>query len=342
MMARLPWHGQQWQAMEQAIAQNRLPHAILLSGPDGVGKLAFARQLAFYLMCVVPARAVGQSPEKTKSGQLFLANTHPDVNEVTFEVNPRDGKVATSLKVDQIRDLSNDLGLTAQMGGYKVAIVHPADRMNRNASNSLLKTLEEPSDNTLLILVSSFPSRLLPTLRSRCRSLVFTQPDFNTTKHWLSEQQVAGDLDVLLAMVDGAPFKAIKASEMGWEALRQSLYDTLVGLTNSSQHTPSPIAGAALLNKHIGEAGEGALAQVLVWCVSWASDVIKSMMLKKDDLANKDYAQAISGLTRQLDQSRVHAWYDDLLQAQLSIQQPLNAQQWLEHLLIGWVNCVIK
>lgn len=339
MNNRLPWHSAQWDAIEQAIAQNRLPHAILLSGPDGVGKLTFAHQLAFYVMCVLPAQAVGQAPEATKSGQLFLANTHPDINEVTFEVNSRDGKLASSLKVDQIRDLASDLALTSQLGGYKVAIVHPADRMNRNAANSLLKTLEEPSDNTLLILVSSFPSRLLPTLRSRCRSIVFTQPDVAEAKRWLSQQQVSGDLDVLLAMVDGAPFKALNANEKNWRVLRQILYDTLTTLVQPAGAS-SPIACASVLNKHITEAGEGALAQVLVWCLSWASDVIKLQHLQHTALVNTDYAQAISNVSTQLNQNQVYAWYDGLLRAQLVIQQPINTQQWLEKVLLDWVGCL--
>ena len=162
----------QWYAAPlQALLSRRqnMPHAVLLTGPEGTGKGHFAAIIANSLLCSKPSVdrfACGEC----QSCQLLAANTHPDFYRITLESNA-DGKPAKDIKVEQIRQLIQSLAQTSQLGGIKLAIIDPAERMNRNAANSLLKTLEEPTADTLLILLAAQPSRLLPTVRSRCQTI---------------------------------------------------------------------------------------------------------------------------------------------------------------------------
>ena len=146
-----PWQKNQWQRLLSQHRQERLPHALLLTGAAGLGKETFARQFAQFLLC----KAAGESVCGQCAGcSLILANNHPDLLMIAPEES---GK---NIKVDQIRDMSATLNQTAQRAGYQVAIISPAEALNRAAANALLKTLEEPSGRVLLLLVSHQPGAL--------------------------------------------------------------------------------------------------------------------------------------------------------------------------------------
>ena len=150
----LPWQHTRWQEMLARRANGRLPHALLLCGLRGVGKQHFAARFAQALLCEQPA-SDGQACQACRSCLLFRAGTHPDYWPVT---PAEEGK---SILIDQIRELNASLVFTSHAGGYKIAALWPADRMNSAAANALLKTLEEPSANTLLMLITSRPAFLL-------------------------------------------------------------------------------------------------------------------------------------------------------------------------------------
>src|SRR3989338_1387098 len=168
-----PWHQPLWQQLQEQIAQQRLPHALLLTGPAGVGKLAFAQALARYLLVDLQGATL-----REKNANLFDAEDgHPD-----YRLLEPEGKLGL-IKVDMIREVVDFLTETAQQGGYRIVILQHAERMNVAASNALLKTLEEPGAKTVLLLLSSQPALLLPTVRSRCQVLAF-HVDEKTGQDW--------------------------------------------------------------------------------------------------------------------------------------------------------------
>ena len=160
-LVTLPWLENRFLDLVALQRQNKLPHALLVKGPSGIGIESLARQLALSLLCdqVTDSGRCGQC----KACQLVDANTHPDFLTIQLEDN------AKALKIDQIRKLNEFANKTAQQGGNKVAIIDPADQMNVNAANALLKNLEEPAPGTFMILVTSRFESMLATIKSRCR-----------------------------------------------------------------------------------------------------------------------------------------------------------------------------
>ena len=154
----------QWCNLQARIAADRIPHALLLSGPVGVGKKQFARRFAAALLCQQPADnrvACGHC----SACHLIAAGSHGDYIEISPEEDSR------VIKIHQIRSLCEELGLTAQLGGHRVAIIQPADVMHNAAANSLLKTLEEPRPGVVIVLVTAKLGSLPVTIRSRCQRM---------------------------------------------------------------------------------------------------------------------------------------------------------------------------
>src|SRR5690554_6066875 len=203
----LPWCEPQWQRLLQQREADRLPHALLLSGPAGTGKAIFAEVLASLLLCHQP---VGNAPcGHCHSCELHAAGHHPDLVRVSPEA---EGK---PIKVDQVRVLIDHLHSTAQQGGYRVVIMEPAESLNTSSANALLKILEEPGENTVLILISHQPGQLMPTIRSRCQRIDFTIPSAEQATAWLADT-LGLDSDrahQLLRLSHGAPLKARRLYE---------------------------------------------------------------------------------------------------------------------------------
>lgn len=189
-MTLAPWHVQDWQRLLTRRAQDRLPHALLLSGAAGLGKRAFADAFVATLLC----ERRGEHTDGSACGQcracaLLKAGSHPDAVRVTLELRD-DGTPRTEITVDQIRILGERLALTPQFGGLQVALIDPADAMNASAANALLKTLEEPTPATLIALIADRPTRLPATIRSRCQRIDFFLPPRAQALAWLAQQDV--------------------------------------------------------------------------------------------------------------------------------------------------------
>ncbi|MBL1320917.1 MAG: DNA polymerase III subunit delta' [Methylophaga sp.] len=201
-----PWNQNLWQRFCQQQQQQRLPHALLLSGVAGLGKQQFAKAIVANVLCM--SLKNDNSPcGQCHSCQLLSAGNHPDHIEIMPE------EVGKQIKIDQIRGLKEKQQLTTSVASWKSIIISPADAMNVSANNSLLKLLEEPQQNTLLILVSDKPERLPITIRSRCQSYPFSSPPTEQALAWLATQNVNNqndELEKILQLASGAPIKVLE------------------------------------------------------------------------------------------------------------------------------------
>ena len=215
-----PWHDAPLQRIQSAYASGRLPHALLLHGAPGLGKGRFADWLARAALCDTPLEPFAPC-NACPSCTLVAAGSHPDL----LRIEPPEGK--QNILIEQIREACERLALTSYRSGRKVALVEPAERMTIAAANSLLKTLEEPSADSLLLLVSSQPGSLPATIRSRCFRLGFAIPDRQVALDWLQRQgatQIAADA---LDFAGGAPYAALDLADGAYtdidERMRRSL-----------------------------------------------------------------------------------------------------------------------
>jgi DNA polymerase-3 subunit delta' len=204
----------------------RLPHALLIYGPRGVGKLALAERAAQLLLCEGQNRPCGSCD----GCRWFLAGNHPDFRRLEPEAlakepppemaeeapGParRSKQPSIEIKVDQVRELADFLYVGSHRGRLRVALVHPAEDMNENAANALLKGLEEPPAGAIFILVSHRPAQLLPTIRSRCVAVPVPLPPRAVAAEWLAQQGVK-DPQRWLAYAGGAPLRAVEHAAKG-------------------------------------------------------------------------------------------------------------------------------
>jgi len=225
-----PWQQRVHDHAAAALDAGRLGHAQLFCGPARLGKHAVALQLARRLMCTRPV-AGGAPCGRCRGCELMAAGSHPDFMDISF-VPTKDGtKLRTEIIIDQIRTLSEQLGLTPQFGGAQVAIIDPADAFNHAASNALLKTLEEPVPGRYLWLVTARPERLSATIRSRCQRLEFRLPPREEAQAWLQAQGHARKAaDEALDAARGHPGLADAWLRDGGIALRREVATDLAKL----------------------------------------------------------------------------------------------------------------
>lgn len=183
MTVTYPWLEVTRQQLVSRHRSGQLAHAFLLAGPKGLGKFELARQVVAAMLCLGSSNGACGT---CRSCQLLASGAHPDFRLIQIEVNPKTDKLRTEVVIEQIRDLSASMQLTNSISTRKVALIYPAEAMNRHAANALLKTLEEPPGDAVLLLVSHDPSRLPATIRSRCQVFHVRLPDTASAMDWLS------------------------------------------------------------------------------------------------------------------------------------------------------------
>ncbi len=232
------WQETQWQRLIGMNADQKLPHALLLTGHKGIGKRHFAEAMASFLLCLSPVNKVPCG--RCKGCELSLAHTHPDF----FLLEPEEP--SRVIKIDQVRRLTEFVSKTSQQGGRKVALINPVETLNINAANALLKSLEEPSGDTVLLLVSQAPTQIMATIRSRCQQMEFTLPSREQSLAWLTPLAVGQDPNYLLDCVGGAPLSALQLLDDDLLERRQAVTEGLLGL---AQNRTSALDLAAQLHR---------------------------------------------------------------------------------------------
>ncbi|MGD8570197.1 MAG: DNA polymerase III subunit delta' [Gammaproteobacteria bacterium] len=330
-----PWQQSTWQHIVQRYQKGQLPHALLFSGPDGLGKRHFAEQLARALMCDRNHQVTADSEFTAPCGQcngchLMAAGTHPDFSVVQPEGDSK------QIQIDRVREISQFLSLKSQFAPLQVIIVTPANAMNRYAANSLLKTLEEPTPGSLLLLISSRISRLLPTIRSRCQMISFTPPAMETGLQWLegrlgADKVSRADQERLLAVAGGAPVLALQFAHNGMLDHYQQLLQSFEKLAKKQA---DPITEA----KQWEAVG---LAQSVKWLYLWVAALIRFKSAGAPVDSNGDNGAqwqepTLASLDHPLNHQQLYTYLDKVVDTARMIDTSVNVQLTLEDLLTGW------
>ena len=322
-MMTYPWQEKQWQQVRLAVEQQRLPHAVLLAGAEGTGIGQFAIEFVRYLLCDTPVQP-GSGCGQCRSCLLFSAGSHPDIRII----HPED--TGMQIKVDAIRELIEYFHLSSQYGKYKIAVIEPAEGMNRHSANGLLKTLEEPPALSLLILVSYQPAKLPITIRSRCQKITFSQVNRQLAFDWLNERiddpERAAEL---LDLAGGAPLKALALSETDiLQQQQEMLTDLRAGWTSNSD----PVKLAEKWQKFD-------VSEVMRWLLFLFSEMAALRCAAKVETADKSRInKELRLLSDKLDLSQITGCYDLVLKNYhlLTGEINLNKQGLLEEIIVHW------
>lgn len=323
MAEAYPWQDSLWQHLA---GRPRHAHAYLLHGPAGIGKRALAERLMARLLCQQPAGddACGQC----KSCFLLAAGTHPD----NYVLEPEE--VDKAIRVDQVRDLVDFVVQTAQLGGRKVVLLEPAESMNLNAANALLKSLEEPSGDTVLLLISHQPSRLLPTIKSRCVQQACPLPGEAESLAWLARALPDSDATTrsdLLALAGGSPLTALRLHGQGVLEQRAQVVEGVKKLIKQQ-------VGVSQLAE-----GWNAVPLVLLfdWFCDWAQLMLRYQLTQDEaGLGLADMRKVVQYLADKSSQTKVLAMQEWLLQQRQKVlgKANLNRVLLLEALLVQWAS----
>jgi DNA polymerase-3 subunit delta' len=320
-----PWHSQPFNDL--LARTGRLPHALLIRGREGIGKLAFAEALARALLC--ESRQSGEPAcGKCMACAWMEQGSHPDyrklqpasLTEADEAEDEGDRKKGLQIEVDHVRGLTDFVQLTSHRRGARVVLIHPAEALNVHAANALLKNLEEPPPQTYFLLVAHRWHQLLPTVRSRCEQVVLPPPSREAAQAWLEQQKVR-DPSLALAHAGGAPLLALAFDEEYWQQ-RQALLGAI------TRPGFDALASAEQLR-------ETAPRLALGWLQKWACDLV-SYQVAGQVRYNPDYSDAVAAAAQRLDLIQTLRFQRRMVRLQQIVLHPLNARLFLEHLLLEY------
>jgi DNA polymerase-3 subunit delta' len=320
-----PWHSRAFEAL--LTRKDRLPHALLLRGREGIGKLAFAEAAARALLCESP-QAGGRACGQCAACAWMEQGSHPDFRRLVPESVSAPGeaeqgsekKPSEQIQIGQVREIADFINISSHRGGAKVVLIHPAEALNASAANALLKSLEEPPPRTYFLLVAHRWHQLLPTIRSRCEQIVLAAPSHAEARDWLERQKLR-DADLALAQAGGAPLLAVKLDEDYWRQ-REAL---LAAITSPGFDS---LSTAELLR-------ETAPALIVGWLQKWAFDLVTHKVTGRVRY-NPDRADAVATTAAQLDLIEALRFQRYMVRLQRIVSHPLNTRLFLEQLLLAY------
>src|SRR5579859_1314018 len=320
-----PWNNAAWNALKQL--RRGLPHAVLVQGREGMGAFDLAMEFSRALLCESPG------PEEQACGRCsacnwFVQGNHPDFRlvrpesmtpETDADPAPKKEKRSEQIRIEQVRGLQDFLAIGTHRAGARVILIHPAEAINPNAQNALLKNLEEPPPGTVFVLVAARLERLLPTIRSRCVQVTLATPDPGLSLAWMKEQRVE-NAAALLAAAGGAPLAALELASS--ESDREGV---LAALGNRRF---SPIALAEQLQRF-------PVADAVTWLQRWSYDLL-AFRLGCQIRYNQQYKYFIEDISSSCRASEWSGYLRLLAQARGLAQHPLNAKLFFEDLLFRY------
>jgi len=293
----LPWQAAKYDRLVQQQLAGKLSHSLLIVGQEFLGKQHFALSIAGAMLCEAPTEPDATDTVRSSAcGQctgclLQLAGTHPDFRFL----KPEDSK---SIKIEQIRDMISWVSQTAQRAGKKVVIIDPAEQMTHQCANALLKCLEEPPGDSLIMLVSSQSGRLLPTIRSRCQLVEFHPPSRDVAVRWLLAQPdfIKGhgktaeqDAALLVEIAGGAPLAVLERFDEAFLARRKTIIMSVTDLVTGQKSAQQV---SELLVKAGAADSLECLCDIVTDCLKYHSGGDTKYIKNKDLVAS---VEAISG-----------------------------------------------
>ena len=317
-----PWFKDAWTAIHK---NEKLPHALIFKGKEGIGKYDFARMFAKSYLCQSPIS--NHLPCEACSSCEWFPDSHPDFKHIApiesddDESSKRKTVRKKNIAIHQIRELSEYLELSAhQESGRRIVLIEPADSLNQAASNALLKILEEPPENTLFILVTSQAQKLIATIRSRCQLLELRGPSLDEAMVFLDGQKIAYEKS-LLSFTGGSPFNAMKELE------NQSERSVITQLLSQGHKVD------------ITKINYSRLTQGLDWTVNmiqkWAFDLLLSFHTQQSYYFKAEEAR-IDSQAKQLNLDALLLFVNELNELKKIASHPVNQELQLQNIFIKY------
>ncbi len=341
------WQQSDWHRLTRY--RNKLHHSLLINGQPGIGKREFSFELCQYLLCSEVSEQDNRPCGQCQNCRLFNAGTHPDFHVLTSELESAEGrlslltdysnryldskerekktKYSRVISVDQVRGLIERFSTHAHISAMRVALILPADCMNINAANALLKLLEEPPSDSILVLVTATPSHLPATIRSRCMTQTLTTPDKKSALAWLAQHLPEPQIDIALTLANGGPLEARRLFETGFLQHHQNCLNGFAGLA-AKQVTPIDLAG---------QLDKLEFGQLLVWFHRFVAELVKFCVTG----VKPYWMESIRIDTQKVSVERLYGLYDRISYYRRITRGPVNEQLALEDLVLAFQRIVV-
>ena len=347
----LPWQQVAFTQWIERQHSERPAHASLLIAPEDTGGEQLVEAMAAAMLCESP------TPEHYACGtcgscQLIAAFSHPDYRllrpsmlDMAHPIEEmRPEKPSKEITIDQVRALDNMVNQTSHRGGKRVVVVYPAHKLNRNAANALLKTLEEPPANTLFILLAHDVQQLIPTIVSRCQLISTGTPSTEAAVAYLNKLESNPRWAEYIQQENGAVMRVANLVKTDYFSIEKNFIEQLARGKNLDA-----IATATAFEKHIKDADKARLAgapktidmaTLITWLQRWAYDLILCAQQGGAPRYYAPYQDAMTKITANTPASftiQLHAWQAKLTRERRIADHPLNVRSWVEKLLLEYV-----
>jgi DNA polymerase-3 subunit delta' len=326
-----------WQSLTST--EVRLPHALLFAGPSGVGKRELADALAVRLLCEQPRQAHEAACGACPSCLMMANGQHPDFRllqpdsaaegeeegDATSEGGSDKKKASKQIRIQQVREIEEFFHLGGHRGGARVCLIDPAEAMNSITANALLKILEEPSASFYFIMISHRWRRLLPTLLSRSRRVMFGRPPTAQAERWLAEQKLTENAK-WLPFFGHAPLEVATAAKSGrLKALESVVADLL--------KPQEPLAQANRWESLVKADGALSMEELVTTVQKWLFDLGQCAVAAQPRYFPQQN-KALSNIAQRLSLPLLMQAQQQVFQLRAWSNHPLNARLFLEDLCV--------